>query len=128
MARRTGTSSAEGARFDGATDAALVLVLSVAAAAAVGPWTLPIGAMYYAFTAAGFFRPHLRATLPPSMTRKAIGAFQPFALLVALLPGMPPAAAVAAPALALGLLAFSFTRDVVQLENRHRTVLLGANQ
>jgi len=126
VARRTGTSSAEGARFDGATDAALVLVLSVAASAVVGPWTLAIGAMYYAFTAAGFFRPHLSAPLPPSMTRKAIGAFQPFALLVALLPGMPPAAAVAASALALGLLAFSFTRDVVQLENRHRAVLLDA--
>lgn len=123
VARRTGTSSAEGARFDGATDAALVLVLSVAAAAVVGPWTLATGAMYYAFSAAGFLRPHLRATLPPSTSRKAIGAFQPFALLVALLPVTPPSAAVAAPALALGLLTFSFTRDVVQLESRHRAVV-----
>ncbi len=126
VARRTGTSSAEGARFDGATDAALVLVLSVAAAAVVGPWTLGIGALYYMFTAAGFFRPHLRATLPPSTSRKAIGAFQPFALLLALLPGLLPAAAVAAPALALCLLAYSFTRDVIQLESRYRTVLLDA--
>lgn len=126
VARRTGTSSAEGARFDGATDAALVLVLSVAAAAVAGPWTPAIGAMYYVFSAAGFFRPHLRATLPPSTSRRAIGAFQPFALLVALLPWVPPAVAVAAPALALGLLAFSFTRDVIQLESRHRAVVVDA--
>ncbi|GGH90923.1 CDP-alcohol phosphatidyltransferase family protein [Arthrobacter liuii] len=122
VARRTGTSSPEGARFDSATDAALALVLSVAAAPVTGPWTLAIGGMYYTFVAAGFFLPHLRAALPASASRKAIGAFQPFALLVALLPGIPLAAAVAAPASALALLVFSFARDVVQLESRHRAV------
>ncbi|MDQ0767903.1 phosphatidylglycerophosphate synthase [Pseudarthrobacter defluvii] len=126
VARRTGTSSAEGARFDAATDGALVLVLSVAAAPVAGVWTLAIGGMYYVFTAVGFFRPHLRATLPPSLARKLMGAFQPFALLVAVFPGVPQTAAVAAPALALGLLVFSFTRDAVQLETRHRTALVGA--
>ncbi|MBT2565320.1 CDP-alcohol phosphatidyltransferase family protein [Arthrobacter sp. ISL-85] len=123
VARRTGTSSAAGARFDSATDAALVLVLSVAAAPVAGPWTLGIGAMYYAFVAAGLLRPHLRVALPPSASRRAIGAFQPFALLVALLPGVPPVAAASAPALALGLLAVSFMRDVVQLEHLHRAGL-----
>jgi phosphatidylglycerophosphate synthase len=122
VARRTGMSSTAGARFDAATDAGLVLALSVAAAARVGPWALAIGGMYYAFVAAGRFRPQLRATLPPSPSRKAIGAFQPFALLIALIPGVPAAAAVSVPALALALLAFSFTRDVVQLERLHRTV------
>jgi phosphatidylglycerophosphate synthase len=122
VARRTGTASAAGARFDAATDAALVLVLSVAAAPVAGWWTLGIGAMYYVFLAAGFFRPHLRLALPPSTSRKAIGAFQPFALLVALLPGIPAAAAF--PAVALALLTFSFTRDVVQLETRHRAGVL----
>jgi len=121
VARRTGTSSAAGARFDGATDAALVLVLSVAAVPVAGPWTLATGGMYYVFAAAGFFRPHLRATLPPSLSRKVIGAVQPLALLPALLPGMPAAAASAVAAPALALLAFSFTRDVVQLERLHRT-------
>ncbi|WP_457946138.1 CDP-alcohol phosphatidyltransferase family protein [Pseudarthrobacter sp. alpha12b] len=123
VARRTGTSSAAGARFDSATDAALVLVLSVAAAPVAGPWTLGTGAMYYAFVAAGLLRPHLRVALPPSASRKAIGAFQPFALLVGLLPGMPPVATALVPALALGLLVFSFTRDVVQLELLHRAGL-----
>jgi phosphatidylglycerophosphate synthase len=123
VARRTGTSSAEGARLDGATDAALVLVLSVAAAPVAGAWTVATGAMYYAFVAAAFFRPRLRGTLPPSASRKAIGALQPFALLVALLPGIAPALATLVPALALALLAFSFTRDVVQLESRRSPLL-----
>ncbi|HCC41523.1 MAG TPA: CDP-alcohol phosphatidyltransferase, partial [Arthrobacter bacterium] len=74
------------------------------------------GAAYYVFQAAGYFRPHLRGTLPASAARKAIGAFQPFALLLALVPGVPAAAAAAALALALALLVFSFTRDVVELE------------
>lgn len=120
VARRTGTTSEAGARFDAATDAALVLVLSVAAAPLAGPWTVGIGALYYAFVAAGYVRPHLRAQLPPSASRKAIGAFQPFALLAALVPGAPPAVVAAAPALALLLLVFSFGRDVVDLERRHR--------
>lgn len=123
VARRTGTSSAEGARFDAATDAALVLVLSVASAAVVGPWVLGIGGMYYAFVAAGFFLPHLRATLPPRPSRKLIGACQPFALLVSLVPAAPSAVAAAAPAVALTLLLFSFGRDVAELEQRHRAEL-----
>ena len=116
VARRTGTASAAGARLDTSTDAALVLVLSFATAAAVGSWTFCIGAAYYVFQAAGYFRPHLRGTLPASAARKAIGAFQPFALLLALVPGVPVAAAVAALALSLALLVSSFTRDVVELE------------
>lgn len=121
VARRTGTASTAGARLDTATDAALVLVLSVATCAVVGFWTLCIGALYYVFVAAGRLRPHLRGPLPPSAARKAFGAFQPFALLLALTPGIPPAVAAAAPALALPLLIFSFGRDVVELERRrHR--------
>ena len=123
VARRTGTASEAGARFDSATDAFLVLVLSVATVAVVGLWTLAIGAMYYVVAAAGLVRPHLRQPLPRSTARKVIGAVQPLALLVALVmalvPGMPPALAAAAPAVALPLLLFSFGRDVVALERLH---------
>ena len=123
VARRTGTASEAGARFDSATDAFLVLVLSVATVAVVGLWTLAIGAMYYVVAAAGLVRPHLRQPLPRSTARKVIGAVQPLALLLALVmalvPGMPPALAAAAPAVALPLLLFSFGRDVVALERRH---------
>jgi phosphatidylglycerophosphate synthase len=125
VARRTGTSSAAGARFDAATDAALVLALAIAAGAVVGPWILASGALYYLFVAAGSVRPHLRAALPPSPSRKAIGALQPLALLVALIPGVPTAAAVTVTAVALALLVFSFTRDVVLLEKRRRAGLPG---
>lgn len=115
VARRTGTASAAGARLDTATDAALVLVLSCATAASIGPWTLCIGSLYYVFGAAAHFWPHLRSQLPTNAVRKTIGAFQPFALLLALTPGIPPTLAAAAPALALPLLIFSFARDVIEL-------------
>lgn len=120
VARRTRSTSADGARLDTETDAALTLVLSFAAAAAVGPWTLLIGLMYYAFTAAGRARPSLRRTLPISPGRKAIGAFQPLALLFALLPGIPAVPKTTAVLLGLALLSLSFGRDVITLERTAR--------
>jgi phosphatidylglycerophosphate synthase len=120
VARRTGTASAVGARLDTSTDAALVLVLSCATAVTVGTWTLCIGALYYLFVAAGRIWPHLRTPLPARAGSKAIGALQPFALLLALAPGVPPVLAVAAPAVALPLLVFSFARDAVGLERGRR--------
>ena len=53
VARRTGTVSALGARFDMEVDAFLILVLSVYVAGTVGPWVLAIGAARYAAWAAG---------------------------------------------------------------------------
>jgi len=66
VARRTGTASELGARFDMETDAVGVLVLSVHVATLLGPWVLAIGAMRYAFVAAGRALPWLRAPLPTS--------------------------------------------------------------
>jgi phosphatidylglycerophosphate synthase len=120
VARRTGTASALGARLDTATDAALVLVLSCGTAVTVGAWTLCIGGLYYFFVAAGRFWPHLRSPLPSRAGSKTIGAFQPFALLIALIPDIPPGVGVLATGLALPLLVFSFGRDVVELERRRR--------
>ena len=59
IARREGTASAFGARFDMETDAALLLVLSGLAwrRGAAGPWVLGIGALRYLFVAAGRVRP-----------------------------------------------------------------------
>ena len=118
VARRTRSASDAGARLDTETDAALTLVLSCAAAAVVGPWVLLIGLLYYAFAAAGRFRPALRKTLPPSRARKAIGAFQPCTLLLALTPGIPAVPAAGVLFAALALLLFSFGRDVAVLERR----------
>ncbi|MFE4541716.1 CDP-alcohol phosphatidyltransferase family protein [Arthrobacter sp. NPDC056727] len=120
VARRLACASPAGGRLDVQTDAALVLVLSCAAAPTVGPWVLVIGLMWYAFVAAGWFRPQLKRTLPVKRLRKVIGAFQPFALLVALTPGVPGGIGKAAVALALVTLVASFGRDVVELEQSHR--------
>ena len=122
VARLTGWATAEGSRLDSDTDAALVLVLSCAAAGVFGPWPLGIGLMYYAFLAAAWFRPSLKSPLPSSTLRKLIGAIQPAALLTALLPGVPAGPGAVLLCLSLGLLVYSFGRDVVELERLRGTV------
>lgn len=120
VARRTGTTSALGARFDMEVDAFLILVLSVYVSLQLGPWVLLIGAMRYAFVAAARVRPWLNAPLPPSTARKAVAATQGVFLLLAaseLLPGAVNAAVVA---VALALLVWSFGRDVRWLWRRSR--------
>ncbi|WP_245633978.1 CDP-alcohol phosphatidyltransferase family protein [Amycolatopsis jejuensis] len=108
VARRTGTASALGARFDMEADAFLILVLSALVAASTGPWVLAIGLMRYAFVAAAWLLPWLRADLPPSRARKAVAALQGIALTTAAA-GITPTALAA---LALTALTWSFTRDV----------------
>ncbi|MFE5835705.1 CDP-alcohol phosphatidyltransferase family protein [Arthrobacter sp. NPDC056493] len=120
VARRFACVSPAGGRLDVQTDAALVLVLACAAVPITGPWVLSIGLMWYAFVAAGWFRPQLKRTLPIKRLRKVIGAFQPFALLLALTPGVPGGISMAAVFLALVALVASFGRDVVELEQSHR--------
>ena len=109
VARRTGTASALGARFDMEVDAALVLVLSAAAPVA-GPWVLTGGLLRYAFVAAGWVAPWLRGTLPESPARKAVAAAQGVALVVVASGVLPAPRPVAAAALAA--LVWSFGRDV----------------
>ena len=83
-------------------------------AAAVGWWTLCIGAAYYVFQAAGHLLAPPARNAPGERWSGRFGAFQPFAPRD-LRPGSPGAAGAAgAPALALALLVFSFTRDVVE--------------
>jgi len=117
VARRTGTVSAFGARFDMEVDAFLILVLSVQVSAEAGLWVLAIGAMRYVFVAAAWFAPWLRAALPHSYARKTVAALQGVFLVVAGI--LPVTAAVAVAALALASLAWSFGRDVEWLW-RHR--------
>ena len=76
VARRTGTSTALGARFDMEVDAFLILVLSVYVSMSLGPWVLLIGGMRYAFVAAARVWPWLNAALPPSTARKTVAALQ----------------------------------------------------
>jgi phosphatidylglycerophosphate synthase len=115
VARRTGTSTALGARFDMEVDAFLILVLSVYVSTAMGPWVLLIGLMRYAFVAAARVAPWLNAPLPPSMARKTVAAMQGICLLVAGAGLLPYAAGFGVALLALGLLVWSFGRDVLWL-------------
>ncbi|MFB8771520.1 CDP-alcohol phosphatidyltransferase family protein [Streptomyces broussonetiae] len=124
VARRTGTSSALGARFDMEVDAFLILVLSVyvAVSVSVGPWVVLIGGMRYAFVAASYVYRWLNAPLPPSTARKTVAALQGVLLLVAGSDLLPRVATTGLAALALGLLVWSFGRDVVWLWRRSRAV------
>ncbi|MGB9993077.1 CDP-alcohol phosphatidyltransferase family protein [Streptomyces pseudogriseolus] len=120
VARRTGTSTALGARFDMEVDAFLILVLSVYVSMAMGPWVLLIGAMRYVFVAAARVWPWLTAPLPPSTARKTVAALQGVLLLVAASALLPHLVNVGIVALALGLLVWSFGRDVLWLYRTHR--------
>ena len=114
MARRTGSATPFGARFDMELDAFLMLALSalVWLGGRTGPWVLLIGALRYLFVAAGRLRPALRAALPPSRRRKVVCVVEGAVLVSCLAPVMPDVAAGAAAAGALALLVYSFAVDV----------------
>jgi phosphatidylglycerophosphate synthase len=113
VARRTGTASALGARFDMEVDAFLILVLSAYVAQSVGPWVLAIGAARYAVWAACWVLPWMRTPVPPRYWRKPVAAIQGIVLTAAAAGQLPGAAINVAIALAMILLAESFGRDVV---------------
>ncbi|HUS21253.1 MAG TPA: CDP-alcohol phosphatidyltransferase family protein, partial [Aeromicrobium sp.] len=74
VARRTGTESAFGARFDLEVDAFLIAVLSIHVAGAFGWWVLLIGAMRYLYVGAARLLPWLRRPLPSRRSAKVIAA------------------------------------------------------
>ena len=83
LARRTGTATALGARFDGEVDAFLILALSVYAAPMYGTWVLAIGAARYLFLLGEWLLPWMRAPLPPRRWRRIVAAAQGIVLTVA---------------------------------------------
>lgn len=113
LARRSGCSSALGARFDMEIDALLILCLSVAAyfLGKAGIWVLLIGLMRYGFVLAQVPLPRLRGDLPPSFRRKLVCVVQVAALCLLLVPGLDPPLSTWIAAIALGLLAWSFAVD-----------------
>ena len=122
VARRTGTVSALGARFDMEVDAFLILVLSVYVAGSVGPWVLAIGAARYAAWAAGRMVRWLRRPVPPRYWRKPVAAIQGIVLTAAVADLLPGVAINVAIAVAMVLLAESFGRDVVWQWRQHRVL------
>lgn len=120
LARRTASASELGARFDLEVDAFLLLVLSVYVGRDIGWWVVVIGMLRYAFVAAGWVLPWMRATLPPRYWRKVVTAVAGIALVVAASGLLPAWGAVAVVLIALALLLESFGRDVVWLIRRQR--------
>ena len=115
IVRRTGTGSALGAQFDGEVDAFLILVLSVYVSQSAGAWVLAIGAMRYAFLAAGWFLPWLQAPLPPRYWAKVVAATQGVVLAIAASGILPSALTQALLVVALALLAESFGHGIAWL-------------
>jgi phosphatidylglycerophosphate synthase len=115
LARRTGSISELGARFDLEVDAFLLLILSAYVARDLGWWVLVIGMLRYAFVAAGWVLPWMRATLPPRYWRKVVTAAAGISLVLAASGVLPSWAAVLVVLVALALLLESFGRDVLWL-------------
>jgi phosphatidylglycerophosphate synthase len=117
VARRTGTASAFGARFDMELDSFLLIALSVLVlrSGKVDGWVLATGGMRYAFVVAGFVIPALEAELPRSGRRKWMCVLAGVSLLVALGPIVSPALATRVAAAGLLLLGYSFAVDVAWL-------------
>jgi phosphatidylglycerophosphate synthase len=117
LARRFATVSAFGARFDMEVDAFLMLVLGllVVASGTVGAWVLLIGAARYLFVAAGWLVPALRAPLPYNERRRAMCVVQGLALVLALVPILPPFFASLVAAAGLAATAWSFGIDILYL-------------
>jgi len=112
VARRTGTVSRLGARFDMEADAYLILVLSAYVAAGTGPWVLAIGGARYALLGAGWALPWLRGSVPPRHWAKVVAATQGAVLTCAAARVLPGRWTEVALAVAIVLLAESFGREV----------------
>ncbi|GAA0225025.1 CDP-alcohol phosphatidyltransferase family protein [Cryptosporangium japonicum] len=121
VARRTGTTTKLGGRFDGEVDSILALVLSVYVAHTLGLWVIgAIGAYRYLYLAAGWGLPWLRGDLPRRQSRSAIAAVQGIVLIVAAAGVVPGSVMTTIAAVSLALLTFSFGRDIVTLYRAHR--------
>ena len=112
VARRTGTVTAVGARFDMEVDAVLVLVLALYDTRLLGGWVLLIGLARYLLLAAGWVWPWLTGPTPPRFWNKVVAAVQGIVLTVVMADLLPRAAATALTVAALALLAESFGRQV----------------
>jgi phosphatidylglycerophosphate synthase len=121
VARRTGTASAVGARFDMEVDAVLVFVLSVYVARSLGLWVLAIGSAHYVLVVARWALPWLRGEVPPRYWCKVVAAVQGI-VLTTVAAGVLSRVVAVLVLVAVGvLLVESFGREVWWLWRVHRT-------
>lgn len=121
LARREGLVSDFGARFDMEVDSALALVLAIHAfvAGAVGPLVLALALPRYAFFAAQAVFPWMTADLPPRFTRKVVCVLQIGTLMIMLTPFASQPLSDILVLVTLGIVGWSFWRDIVWLRHTH---------
>jgi phosphatidylglycerophosphate synthase len=119
VARRTGTASRLGARFDEEVDAFLILVLSAHVARSFGVWVLAIGIARYAYAMAGSLLPWLPGPLPPRYWGKVVAVTQGVVLTVAAAGVLPRLATYGLLLVAVAVLTESFAHSV-RWRWRHR--------
>lgn len=129
VARRTGSASPFGARFDMELDAFFILVLCLClmTIGKVGAWVVAIGALRYVFVLAMRVWPWLDQPLPESMRRKLICVWQVASLMVCLSSWVDTGLASVLLGVALLLLIVSFGIDAAWLHRRRWTLVSPAN-
>jgi phosphatidylglycerophosphate synthase len=120
VARRTGSVTELGARFDMEADSFLALMLSVLVAEQFGWWALALGVYRYLFVAASWLAPWLNGALPPKYSRKVVAAFQGVTLVVVAADLLPAAVNLTALAAAFAAVNWSFGRDILGLWRAER--------
>jgi phosphatidylglycerophosphate synthase len=118
VARRTGTVTERGARWDVEVDAAVLLVACLAVVP-YAPWALMMGLARYLYWVGGRVR-GWRSELLFSQSRRVIGGLQGVALVVAMVPIVPIWLAQVVTGIALALLVFSFGRDIRYQERQRQ--------
>jgi phosphatidylglycerophosphate synthase len=117
LARQAGMASAFGARFDVEIDALLIQALAILAwrYGKAGPWVLLSGLMRYGFVAAGWLWPWMRRPLTPTLRGRIICTVQVAALVLTIVPAIPPPLSTVIAALGLAALFYSFLVDTLRL-------------
>lgn len=113
FARKTGMSSAFGARFDMEVDALLILLLSILAWRhdKAPAWVVLSGALRYAFVLSGWLVHRMRQPLPESRRRQTVCVVQVVCLVAVMVPTIRPPASTRIAAVALLALVYSFAVD-----------------
>lgn len=117
LARRSGTATRFGARFDMELDNLLILVLAALAAdlGKAGAWILLAGLLRYLFLGLRLVSGRFAAPLPPSRRRQVLCGLQVATLVACLLPVIQPPYSQLIAGLGLAGLVTSFGRDILWL-------------